>query len=233
MNKSIKLTPSQIKAYKAGATMFIFPCEQTGFRQKFMARCNHCQKETLQHYLHESNYICLECGHKDIKALGHPDENIRVYYHYDFPLQKGDKDVFIKEEFVDLKELKWVDGLKRRYVYNNTFCEDDYVSIADDDKYVQISSKKTKDDLFWFESSDMKQEQCQHSFKEILDVGVAKVQDIPTCNIWKIMPRSYLHESEYVLDAFSNFYNKQMQEQNINRTYENNDYIFLCEVKVK
>ena len=41
------------------------------------------------------------------------------------PLQKGDRDIFIKEEFVDLKEPKWVDGVKRRYIYNNTFCEDD------------------------------------------------------------------------------------------------------------
>ena len=29
--------------------------------------------------------------------------------------------------------------------------------------------------------------------------------------------------------AFESFYNQQMKEQNINRTYEDNDYVFLVE----
>jgi len=193
MNKSIELTQSQIKAYQNRATMFMFPCEQVGFRQKFIARCHRCQKETLQHYMGEKEYICLECGHKDIKVLGHSDENFRTQYHYDFPLQKGDKNVLITEKEIVCKK-----------------CNKKQTWYALEDK---ISEQECPYCGYY-------NEVIADSFKEILDARVIRVQELTVYQKHKLYANS-----------IEDYYNQQMKELGLERTYKDNDYVFLFEVK--
>ena len=61
------------------------------------------------------------------------------------------------------------------------------------------------------------------------DVSVVKVKDIDFKYVEKIIDKrlDLLKRLQY----FVSFYNQQMKEQGINRTYEDNDYIFLVEFK--
>ena len=66
-------------------------------------------------------------------------------------------------------------------------------------------------------------ENTQYSFSECINVRVVRVKDI-----------TYEQISDIQIDCsitFEDFYNQQLKEQNINRTYEDNDYVFLVEFK--
>lgn len=72
--------------------------------------------------------------------------------------------------------------------------------------------------------------------EEIIDVKIIKVQDVPIKDLINILGeinlQSLLVEAHNnILGHFKEFYNQQLQEQNINRTYEDNDYIFLIKFK--
>jgi ribosomal protein L23 len=151
------------------------------------------------------------------------DEFIRNYS----PLQKGDKDVWIKEEFIESPVLT-TKSEYHEYGLETSSCLGNYVN--------------------WKPASQMTKEQSRYSFKEILDVRVVRVQDICAfdfffgyCSfeesngvggfniLYNINGDEY--DESTICDFYEEYYNQQMQEQNINRTYEDNDYTFLVETK--
>ena len=153
MSKGIEFTPIQIKALKSGATMFIFPIKSQGFTMPKRNEFNEITCEHCGHIMYPSyNYICPNC------------EGSMCYKN--FPHHKGDKDIFVQEEFM------------------------------------------------------MTKEQSRYSFNECIDVRVVRVQEINIKDIPKIQTEMWM---------FDDWYNQQMKEQNINRTYEDNDYVFLVE----
>lgn len=125
----------------------------------------------------------------------------------DFELKAGDKNVWIKEEF----------------------------SIGVNGDIIVYKQEEFKKDTMlsvtiknWIDASQMTKEQSRYSFKEILDVRFVRVQDIVQgSEIQKINPNLLNFK------MFIYWYNNQLKERNINRTYEDNDYIFLVEVKSK
>lgn len=163
MSKSIILTPIQIKAKEAGATMFLFPI---------------------------SDY--------DLNRI-----NKGYSIGDSIPINKGDKDIFVKEEF---------------WQYENDIL---YKSNSDSDEEMLLNGDYEPTSSFiWSNASQMTKEQSRYSFSECVDVRVVRIQDIATLDIPKITTRE---------EMLYSMYNKQMQEQNINRTYEDNDYVFLVE----
>ena len=125
----------------------------------------------------------------------------------DSPINKGDKDIFVKEEF----QLNGYDFWN--VIYKNT-C----LNIPTPFKLIP--------------ASQMTKEQSRYSFNECIDAKAIRVKDI-TIEL-KIKIIGHINTNmELNKDAYNeNFiyhYNKQMKEQNINRTYEDNDYVFLIE----
>ena len=125
-----------------------------------------------------------------------------------FPIQKGNKDIFVKEEFcIDNTGL---------VNYRNDF-----------NFNVNLTYHKSR----------MTKEQSRYSFSECIDVKIVRVQDwmkyLNTKNKKAIESFTFHISNEPISQkrrrAFKSFYNQQMQEQNINRTYEDNDYVFLAE----
>ena len=127
-------------------------------------------------------------------------------------INKGDKDIFVKEEF----QLNGYDFLN--VIYKNT-C----LNIPTPFK--------------WIPASQMTKEQSRYSFSECIDVRIVKVQDwikyLDTKNKKAIESFTFHVSNEPISQkrrrAFESLYNQQMKEQNINRTYEDNDYVFLVE----
>ena len=115
----------------------------------------------------------------------------------DAPIQVGDKNIFVKENFLDYDEIK---------------CG-----------YVTYSKAVKRP------ASQMTKEQSWNNFEKCVDVKIVNPKDIcgnDKANI--IGQEDYLG---YIEDKFEEFYNQQMKEQGINRTYEDNDYVFLIEFK--
>lgn len=159
-----------------------------------------------------------------------PSNLYRVESEYDesiFPLQKGDKDVFIKEEFADCgcpdlcETCSGGDPILYRASVNPDGSYKNYYTCCEDE-------------MHWTPASQMTKEQSRYSFKEILDVKVVRVQDIFSLYYTSLTGQKQFGHNDPDFD-FSLWkevwYNQQMQEQNINRTYEDNDYIFLVEVQ--
>lgn len=99
------------------------------------------------------------------------------------------------------------------------FIQEDFVMIVNDICEVkQLASQMT------YEQSRFKDLEC-------VDVRVVRIDDISfgdwACilggnNKQLVVPTIYMARD---------YYNQQMKEQNINRTYEDNDYVFLVEFK--
>ena len=196
MSKSIELTQSQIKALQSGATMFIFPIELQGFtmleRNEFKEiTCEHCGNIMYESY----NYICPNC------------EGSMCYRN--FPLHKGDKDIFVQEEFTTDSDEEY--GINDELVYYSD--TEDYWFGTHEDNPQKYRNQ-------WQPASKMTKEQSRYSFNECIDVRVVRVQEINIKDIPKIQTEMWM---------FDDWYNQQMKEQNINRTYEDNDYVFLVE----
>ena len=141
--------------------------------------------------------------------------NYRIESKFDeaiFPINKGDKDIFVKEEF----QLNGYDFWN--VIYKNT-C----LNIPTPFK--------------WIPASQMTKEQSRYSFSECIDVKVVRVQDwikyLDTKNKKAIESFTFHVSNEPISQkrrrAFESFYNQQLKEQNIDRTYEDNDYVFLVE----
>jgi len=201
MNKSIEFTQSQIKAYQNGAKMFIVPIDTKGMKMSEIG----LKKDLLQFA----------------------------------PIQKGDKDIFIKEEFCHDIDEDCSIQTKHDFKDSNTYYDwCDYLGVESQD------------------ASQMTKEQSRYTISECIDVRVVRVRDIDIfdaeelgINIddsicWRDYEKIIKGTSNpYYLPMYDecplediririeSFYNQQMQEQNINRTYEDNDYVFLIEIK--
>ena len=127
-----------------GATMIILPIDE-----KIMENCNF-------------NKNCVDDSNKSIVAerISY-DEFVKIYSS----LQVGDKDVFIKEEFLSIN--------------GEIYTKDTISEIID----IKIS----RDRLRWLESSEMTKEQSRYTIDEVLNVRVVRVQDITWKEITQIM----------------------------------------------
>ncbi len=209
---SIILTPIQIKAKEAGATMFLFTIDNENisidsrnpdvFLSAYKFECSYCKGKDSQ---------CTDCygkGYRWDLDCESKEEFIAKYS----PIQKGDKDIFVQEEF----QLNGYDFWN--VIYKNT-C----LNIPTPFK--------------WIPASEMTKEQSRYSFSECLSVRIVKVQDwikyLNTKNKKAIESFTFHVSNEPISQkrrrAFESFYNQQMKEQNINKTYEDNDYVFLVE----
>lgn len=168
--KGIELTPSQIKAYENGATKFLFPID-----------------------IRIDKYSNLIVGDDNLGVCINGTPNFKLCIEKYAPIQKGDKDIFVQEEFIE--ECPNGICIKKDYELEEWESLEEY-------GYINKASKMTK-------------EQSRYSFSECIDVKVIRVQDI-----------------EWVMGYhFQRFYNRCMEERNINRTYKDNDYVFSVEFK--
>jgi len=68
-------------------------------------------------------------------------------------------------------------------------------------------------------------------FSECIEVSVVRIFDLKLKEIEQItLEPIYANLLHYEL-MFKDYYNNQLKEQNINRTYEDNDYVFLPAVR--
>ena len=132
-------------------------------------------------------------------ALANSEEELVSFFN----IKKGDKDIFVQEKFATDPIIK------EHILYESNF---DGESFEDFCEHIGAISKF---------ASQMTKEQSRYSFNECIDVKVIKVKDI-----------TYEQISNIQIDCsitFESYYNQQLKEQNINRTYEDNDYVFLVE----
>lgn len=197
MSKSIELTQSQIKALQSGATMFLFTIDNENisidsrnpdvFLSAYKFECIYCKSKYSQ---------CIECYGKgyiwdlDCKSK---EEFIAKYS----PLQKGDKDIFVQEDFRfnECGDYEYKTGLNTKVT-----------------SHLNINQ--------WQPASKMTKEQSRYSFNECIDIKIVRVKEINIKDIPKIQTKMWM---------FKDWYNQQLKKQNINRTYEDNDYVFLVE----
>lgn len=181
MNKSIELTASQIKAYENGARVFLFAIKDI--------------------------YIYSARSHMDYRekdAIRGSVTTLEDFIKKFSPIQKGDKDIFIKEEFEFI-----VGPIENYYIYKSDYTLGDLKQMS----------------ITWQPASKMTKEQSRYSFKECIDVRIVRVREIEQWEAIKISGSSIIEPEDFEV-----FHNNQMQEQNINRTYEDNDYVFLAEL---
>ena len=80
----------------------------------------------------------------------------------------------------------------------------------------------------------MTKEQSRYSFNECIDAKAIRGKDITYESkieiIGHINTNMELNKDAYN-ENFIYHYNQQLKEQNINRTYKDNDYVFLVEFK--
>lgn len=187
MSKGIELTQSQIKAYESGATMFLFPIKfnDSGSYSKldfYATLSNNPSATDCENYGMGRGCDCdcpvLNRGECELQF----NENSNLLIEILSPIQKGDKDIFIQEDFI---------------LSHGT---------------LSYKAKTPNEWNYWYKASQMTKEQSRYSFGECIDVKVVRVQDIENISIEEL-------------------YNQQMKEQNINRTYKDNDYVFSVEFK--
>ena len=204
MSKGIELTQTQIKAYEDVATMFMFPIDtnkisinlneenELYFNSAYKFECSYCKgKDSQCTDCYGKGYIWdLDCESKE--------EFIAKYS----PIQKGDKDIFVQENFATDPIIK------EHILYESNFDGESFEYFCEHIGSIsKIASKMTK-------------EQSRYSFNECIDAKAIRVQEINIKDIPKIQTEMWM---------FDDWYNQQLKEQNINRTYEDNDYVFLVE----
>ena len=204
MSKPIELTQSQIKALQSGATMFLLPIDIN----KISINLN---EENGLYFNSAYKFECSYCKGKDSQCTDcygkgyiwdldcESKEEFIAKYS---PIKKGDKDIFIQEYAYQTDIGK---------MYYNVRSEAGSYYIPKENGTLIVASQMTK-------------EQSRYSFSECIDVKVVRVQDITIKDISKLM-----WEEDWIVGAIEYLYNQQMKEQNINRTYKDNDYVFLVE----
>lgn len=136
-------------------------------------------------------------------------------------LQKGDK-FFVQEKFCN-----YIDYGESKIGYYNG----DIFEYSNNKDYTNITT--------WNSASQMTYEQSRFKDLECIDVRVVRANDLPSDDIFRIT--GWKKESYTCIPApswnailfcdFEEPYNQQMKEQNVNRTYEDNDYVFLVEFR--
>jgi len=127
------------------------------------------------------------------------------------------------------------DGDSIEWKSRETFGEDEWLHKQSLSGFMEIYSPIQKGDkeIICQERIEFKKTYKEdESFKifklsECIYVKVIRVQDI---NILGISQKLGWYSKD--TKDFKQHYNTQLKEQNINRTYEDNDYIFLIEIKV-
>lgn len=201
--KSIQLTQQQIKAYENRASVFMFP---------IIIKIERLNSETdVTFYCEEENRF---------KFLN-KREFIKMYS----PLQIGDKNVWTKEDLVLCKQCG--EMIYQFNYHKNPKCPKCGESFITE-KAFQPASQMTK-------------EQSRYTLKEILNVNIVRVQDLKLFELLEITRKPIVlaksigfcdkQHIKFKEKYFIDFYNQQLKEQNINSTYQDNDYIFLAEIK--
>lgn len=175
MNK-IQLTQSQINAYKNGANTFMFLINLLELGNEMM------------------EYFC-----QDNYSLTLTD-----WFISKSPIQKGDKDIFVQEEFFYMDDELYYNG--------------DFTTRGQEQHKLDYDVNISK----------MTKEQSRYTFKECIDVRVIRIQDV-NMECHKIAPILSTSHIGYNWNDRKSFFNQQMKEQNIN--YKDNSYIFLVEFK--
>ena len=202
MSKPIELTQSQIKALQSGATMFLFTIDNENISIDLR---NH--DVFLSAYKFECSYCkgkdsqCTDCYGKGYIWDLDCESKEEFIAKYS-PIQKGDKDIFIQEYAYQTDIGK---------MYYNVRSEAGSYYIPKENGTLIVASQMTK-------------EQSRYSFSECIAVRVIRIQDITIKDISKLM-----WEEDWIVGAIEYLYNQQLKEQNIDRTYEDNDYVFLVE----
>ena len=127
------------------------------------------------------------------------------------PVLKGDKDIFIKETFA-------IDEEWDRILYK-----------TDGNGDIMIYTFNNR--LNWQPASEMTKEQSRYSLKECIDIRVVRVKDISFGDWSKILGGINKNLIVPTVDIAKNFYINTLKEKNINRTYEDNDLIYLIGLK--
>ena len=183
MNKSIELPQATIQALKDGATSIIVPM---GNMSKGLER-----REALSKHFVYKEYF---------------DEFISAHS----PLQAGDKDVFVKEEFMCINS---------EYFYKEEYTQGNYKVEPSFNVWDSLENAIDKHQP----ASQMTKEQSRFSI-DIEDARVVRVQDIEYYDGFGI--------SCPCLSEFLIWFNKLMEEYNEGVKYEDNPYVFLYDVKV-
>jgi len=204
---SLELTQSQVKrvieAEKGETIMLMFPIKLSDYQTNM------------------GNIL------EDIENIYIRDGILHIYIKDDYrqlnklPVQKGDKDIFVQEEFL-LQTRNGSIGNHTDIKYRgdkNT----DFHGVHKDDN----STYNTE----WYSADIMTREQSRLTISECVDVSVVRIFDLKLKEIEQITSEPiYANLLHYEL-MFKDYYNNQLKEQNINRTYEDNDYVFLLEFK--
>lgn len=178
--KSIQLTQSQIEAYENGGSMLLFP---------IIVKIERLNSETdVTFYCEEENRF---------KFLN-KREFIKMYS----PLQKGDKEVWVKEDLVLCKQCG--EMIYQFNYHKNPKCPKCGESFITE-KAFQSASQMTK-------------EQSRYSIKEVIDVRVVKMGELTY---------EQLEEFNIGLDMNEKILDKRLFNNGLTR----NDYIFLVEIK--
>lgn len=133
------------------------------------------------------------------------DDEALVAKELSLVIQIGDKDIFVKEEFV-----------KYKFPFNEEEAIG-YYGMWENDLYIGDKSEVIS-------ASKMPKEQSRYSFTECIDVRVVRVKDI---NILIDSPKLGWWSKD--AGDFEKRYNDFLKEKQINRTYKDNDYVFLLE----
>jgi len=202
---SLELTQSQVKrvieAEKGETIMLMFPIKLSDYQTNM------------------GNIL------EDIENIYIRDGILHIYIKDDYrqlnklPVQKGDKDIFVQEEFL-LQTRNGSIGNHTDIKYRgdkNT----DFHGVHKDDN----STYNTE----WYSADIMTREQSRLTISECVDVSVVRIFDLKLKEIEQITSEPiYANLLHYEL-MLKEFYNTQLKEQNISRTYEDNDYVFLME----
>ena len=219
MNK-LQVTKAQVATIEAGATMLMIPIDRTvhsidmtdGLKSARNFKCLECENSRAR------REPCSDCYNKGyVYDLDCESENEFIGKYA--PVQIGDKNVFIQEDF----HLK---GIEKDIIIYRHGISDNYTNK-------------------WLPASEMTKEQSRFTVDEVIDIKVVKVHEaihdystiLESLSIGSIkkfglkyhVPKSYMGHEQNAKQAFIEFYNAQLKEQNINRTYDDNDYVILLE----
>lgn len=111
--------------------------------------------------------------------------------------------------------------------------------VTVNEKFAFGTKQELLDSHNWQSASEMTKEQSRYILK-CLNVNVIRIQDIETnANILRPLgvswhtPKSYEGRCKNMRCAIKNFYESYMTEIGYNKSYEDNDYLFLFEFKIK
>jgi len=194
---SLELTQSQVKrvieAKKGETIMLMFPIELIDNNIKY--------EVTIK-----NNIVFGKC--EDENFIRKIEQPIKDFIKQEAPTQKGDKDIFIQEEWQTVTTGK-------------TTTTTIYKSAVDKESFKDFNS--------WRLPFEMTKEQSRLTIGECVDVSVVRIFDLKLKEIEQITSEPiYVNLLHYEL-MLKEFYNTQLKEQNISRTYEDNDYVFLME----